>query len=130
MDALWDWSQKSKGGRDKNALGTNWRRVRCGDESFQQQRAPPIPGVLWARPAAQPGPALQLRVVVQGLALLSAQVEPAAVSLALHTQNRQNRLASWIYVSHFIEQITLDKSGVETKLILAWPVSRNLPQSA
>lgn len=67
--------------------------MRGGDESFQQQRAASVPGVLWAAAAPQPALTLQLRMVVQGLDLLGGQVEPASLFLTLHTHTKQDSIS-------------------------------------
>lgn len=74
----------------EDTLGTNWRCVRGRDESFQEQRAASAPGVFWTAAAPQPGPALQLFVVVKWLDLLRRQVKPAPLLLTLPTHTEQN----------------------------------------
>lgn len=79
-----------KHGGPEDTLGTNWGWVRGGNESFQEQRAASAPGVLWTAAAPQPGPALQLFVVVKRLDLLRRQVKPAPLLLTLPTHTEQN----------------------------------------
>lgn len=79
-----------KHGGPEDTLGTNWRCVRGGDEPFQEQRAASAPGVLRTAATPQPGPALQLFVVVKRLDLLRRQVKPAPLLLTLPTHTEQN----------------------------------------
>lgn len=96
-----------KHGGPEDTLGTNWRCVRGRDESFQEQRAASAPGVLRTAAAPQPGPALQLFVVVKRLDLLRRQVKPAPLLLTLPTHAEQN---SSIYL------FTIDQTGAQWEL--------------